>query len=676
MKTYKNPIKKQEDLADPFVLRYNGKYYLYSTNPGVSCWSSKDLVNWELEGDAISKDEFLGLVPFAPEVVYWNGTFYMYTSPHGFGHYVLASSSPTGPFRKITDNVGHNIDISIFIDDDGTWYAYWADERGIVGCKMKSPTEFGDAVLVGAYLHGWTEGPFVVKKDGKYHLTYTGNHYLSKGYRIHAAISDTPLGPYRDNAYNPVVVCTEGDVVGLGHSCTVLAPDLHTYYVIYHNLNPDKTRDLNIDPVVFRQEGAYVLGPTTTDMQAPGKPDYQDDFTGDAGDEWRISSGKWAVAEGFRVSEEGICAVNMMSLPVSGAAEFHIAALEGTEHYGLLFPGSNELRLEINSITNRISLYDAFGIQAEASLPYPYLHEALHVIRLEYGRSLTVYVDNLKRLTADFTPGGHRFGYYADGRLRMGSTSFQDLEKVVLIYPTPCIAPCDSEIMFETKQQGWNQIAAIGCKNTTGQIEVDQRRVSAENEEKGNNVLYFLCQLKPGIHRLNIGNLMADHIAISAYYGSETEEIHVSNLGPYDKYCGKKKQTDGIVTAHFKVSDCLPGWQAGVLFRAGNLSDGGEGDDKKLGTNFFIGYRVSMSEQGIRLWKHRYDERLLAEAYGGYGDEIHLQIEMKDNRIVVGVGGTTLIQYQDSEPIMSGYHGFHVRNCRIKDGSINFCTVV
>jgi beta-xylosidase len=229
MNTYCNPIKKQGDFADPFVLRYNGRYYLYGTNPDVRCWSSEDLVNWTLEGATVLEDEFPELVPFAPEVVYWNGAFYMYTSPHGFGHYVLKSDSPTGPFRKITGNVGHSIDFSIFIDDDGQWYTYWADDRGLVGCKMASPTEFGEEVLIGAYLYGWTEGPFIVKKDGKYHLTYTGNHFLSKGYRINAAIADHPLGPYHDDPYNPVIICTEGDVVGLGHSSTVLGPDLHTH---------------------------------------------------------------------------------------------------------------------------------------------------------------------------------------------------------------------------------------------------------------------------------------------------------------------------------------------------------------------------------------------------------------------------------------------------------------
>ena len=73
MATYRNPIARAGDFADPFVLRHDGRYYLYCTNPDVRCWSSSDLVDWQLEGPTIEPDAFPGLVPFAPEVVYADG---------------------------------------------------------------------------------------------------------------------------------------------------------------------------------------------------------------------------------------------------------------------------------------------------------------------------------------------------------------------------------------------------------------------------------------------------------------------------------------------------------------------------------------------------------------------------------------------------------------------------
>ena len=54
--------------------------------------------------------------PFAPEVIYFNGMFYMISSPSGNGHYVFESESPEGPFSAISGNIGKSIDGSYFID--------------------------------------------------------------------------------------------------------------------------------------------------------------------------------------------------------------------------------------------------------------------------------------------------------------------------------------------------------------------------------------------------------------------------------------------------------------------------------------------------------------------------------------------------------------------------------
>ncbi|MGE3448407.1 MAG: family 43 glycosylhydrolase [Microbacteriaceae bacterium] len=270
--TYSNPIARDGDFADPFVLRHDGRYYLYCTNPDVRCWSSNDLLTWRLEGATIEEDAFPGLVPFAPEVVYADGAFYMYTSPSGHGHFVLRADSPTGPFSPVSGNVGHAIDGNVLIDDDGRWYFYWAGDEGIWGCEMSSPTDFGEPVLTGIHMNGWTEGPFVSKRDGVYYMTLTGNHYLSSGYRIDAASSDHPLTGWVPDPRNPILVAAEGPAVGLGHSSSVWGPDLVSTWLIYHNINPDASRDLDIDRQIWDGRRIEVLGPSTT-APAPAAPD-------------------------------------------------------------------------------------------------------------------------------------------------------------------------------------------------------------------------------------------------------------------------------------------------------------------------------------------------------------------------------------------------------------------
>lgn len=99
IKTYTNPIAsvlrdgetwQNYGIGDPFVMRYDGKYYLYpSTKDGstqIKCWSSEDLVNWTYEGVCCSDETCTGA--YAPEVCYYNGMFYMYSSPAGKGHYI------------------------------------------------------------------------------------------------------------------------------------------------------------------------------------------------------------------------------------------------------------------------------------------------------------------------------------------------------------------------------------------------------------------------------------------------------------------------------------------------------------------------------------------------------------------------------------------------------------
>src|ERR1039458_6553069 len=48
-KTYRNPLLPEREIADPFVLRMDGKYYLYPTTDsrGYEVFVSDDLVHWE-----------------------------------------------------------------------------------------------------------------------------------------------------------------------------------------------------------------------------------------------------------------------------------------------------------------------------------------------------------------------------------------------------------------------------------------------------------------------------------------------------------------------------------------------------------------------------------------------------------------------------------------------------
>ncbi|MDR0832311.1 MAG: family 43 glycosylhydrolase, partial [Bacillales bacterium] len=242
-------------IGDPFVMRFNGTYYLYASTldseNGIRAWHSADLINWSKvqaeglpEGYVVSLDDYTSRAAYAPEVYYYNGTFYLYTSPGGSGHYVYTATAPEGPFIRATDNFGLSIDGSVLIDDDEQMYFTRANSGDIRIHRMDDMLSVRSASLAldNTNLGGWTEGSYILKRDGYYYLTYTGNHVASDGYRVSYSYSQAN-NIYDRNAFTygvdlPILLnTTDVDVKGVGHSSTVLGPDLDSHYIVYHNLN-------------------------------------------------------------------------------------------------------------------------------------------------------------------------------------------------------------------------------------------------------------------------------------------------------------------------------------------------------------------------------------------------------------------------------------------------------
>ena len=153
----------------------------------------------------------------------------MYTSPAGRGHYVLTADKPEGPFVKATDNFGLSIDGSVLIDDDEQMYFTYASDNGIIMARMNDMLSVNTSklpLLLNTSIGGWTEGPYILKRDGIYYLTFTGNHVASDGYRIAYATANTLEGGYDYNftraVNNPLALGTETELKGIGHSSTVL----------------------------------------------------------------------------------------------------------------------------------------------------------------------------------------------------------------------------------------------------------------------------------------------------------------------------------------------------------------------------------------------------------------------------------------------------------------------
>ena len=292
--------------ADPFVLRHDDLYYAYGTGPRdasgrqfvVLC--SPDLVNWEQLPNALQAVAGWENKPhWAPEVAFANDKFWMYYSADegadDASHRlrVAVADAPGGPFqdagRFLLDNPGFSIDASPFRDPQtGTWYLFYARDffDGRVGTGTAMVPLSQDMMSVAGepsiavrasndwqiYEHNRThygrvwdawhtvEGPFVVYKDARYYLFYSGGKWESAGYGVSFAVADNPAGPWMDYGDRPHVLQGNAKVIGPGHCSVVLAPDDQTHVCCYHAWNAARTkRQLCVDEIEWTADGPRVI---------------------------------------------------------------------------------------------------------------------------------------------------------------------------------------------------------------------------------------------------------------------------------------------------------------------------------------------------------------------------------------------------------------------------------
>ncbi len=420
----KKIMGQNQECPDPFVLRFDGKYYLYFTKGGrkLYAYCSSDLLHYEevdnhvLEKGVIydyDKDENHpeSETPFAPEVTYYDGTFYMVASPSGNGHYIFSSSSPIGPFRCISKNIDRKIDGSFFLDGDENIYLYAAFDDALKVYSVSDDfKEIGkkETFLSPCHLGRWNEGPYMLRRYGRYYLTYCGAHFLSTDYRVDYATSKVGCDLFSPLFYtrqDTILVSTKKDFYGLGHSCTVLGPDLDSYFLVYHNLMDDKRRFYNISRLSFYSDRLAVNG------ARPNEIPY-------------IEKAKTVMDSDHLVEEKGAYLLDAFSNDTF-SVEFNnvgegrmVFSYLDTNHYGYLdFKG--------DKIILGKKLFDEEVLKV-IPLKKKYRLDVVHSFLLQYREGyVALYFDHMEKLAmypASFEPG--KVGYLTDNRFeRILSTS-------------------------------------------------------------------------------------------------------------------------------------------------------------------------------------------------------------------------------------------------------------
>lgn len=311
---YQNPLGIT-GIGDPFILPADGKYYMYSTN-GNTCFeafSTDTLSKWQQEDKftALEHAPWGSSKHWAPEVYTYGGRYVILYScvkagPKEAYHHVLGigfADTPEGPFipseNPLLDLGFSIIDASLFVDDDGTPYLYYARDCSqnlvdgvyrsyIYGARLSTNllTLLEEPTLLLAPSQSWeytsmnqnklwNEGPNVRKHNDKYYLFYSANCFSSKNYGVGVAVSSTPLGPFEKDARNPILTYAEdkvGDVLvsGPGHNSffTIGAEVFSSYHVHTIRTAPSGNRQLAYDRSGYHADGtAYIAGPTTASWQ-------------------------------------------------------------------------------------------------------------------------------------------------------------------------------------------------------------------------------------------------------------------------------------------------------------------------------------------------------------------------------------------------------------------------
>ena len=752
---YKNHIEIegqwQSGIGDPFVMRYNGKYYLYPSTPGghngIKVFTSDDMINWEYAGFAVSEDEPTVCGAYAPEVKYYNGWFYMCQSRDGKGHYIYRSAYPDKDFRLFSKsdvgtegdigygNLGMSIDGSFYIDEDGKLYIIHTSlPAGLVINEITdpeniSPNTLGTGVNVAdANLHHWIEGPGTFRRGDKTYLTYTGNHVVSRGYRIAYSYIDgkVKFDKMTQPAENVLFIDSESDHYGLGHSSNVYGPNLDSIYTPYHN-HISNGRRYNVDRY-FVSGGLVTANGNTHDYII--KPENPDAFV-KSGDELTANGDGYYLngeTEGFFT------------------AEFNFNL---TDEQKLIFGEKQDSRYTVEFNGNTVRLVKTVSGKrteiAERTFERNFAKDKLCNVRIENGDGIGyVYVNDMKAFGYEAEKSDGKVGYAVkDGVYYtavvnevFGTSDFETAKNFPTEFPATTYAKgeyrgfaiADAKVVKKGIRVGEKQsVKEIGDFNavvlkkgdwvkygidvsSAGEYYITAK-VSAEtsakikikigdkefirNIEKSKDASAetvnvplgkILCDKGLSVMKVEVTEGKAEIVSFksvlmqnsatmsaggfeSVYGSTEITDNYTKVIGtglPSVAYAKDVTVTDFKVNCSLKVSE-EAGNNLGIMIRAKDFSY-----HKDQASQAWRGYYLQISGNLAVLYRYDYgDEMLAAIPFDPNNGNITVEIECVAEKITVKINGASM-SARDDYAFLSGHLGLYSVNGEITLKSIEY----
>ena len=310
------------DAHDPVAAFCDGRYYVFTTGMGIM--SSADLVKWRFEGRVLDEipqwaaDKGFRGMPWAPDVFYHDGTYYVYYSYSHFGKNISAigvvtnkTLNPESPDYKWEDkgmivesipgrDEWNAIDANVIMDDNGeAWLSFGSFWRGLKMFKldetltrMAEPqvwfpicrrpegtaedTSKTDTAVTADPRgkdfdagNGAVEAPFIFKHDGWYYL-FASYDLCCRGekstYNVVVGRSKEVTGPYFDkdgvsmmNSGGTTVAKGNEQFAGVGHCSVYTFGDKDYIFMHGYDKDQDYRSKLLVRELTWSEDGWPIV---------------------------------------------------------------------------------------------------------------------------------------------------------------------------------------------------------------------------------------------------------------------------------------------------------------------------------------------------------------------------------------------------------------------------------
>jgi Beta-xylosidase len=262
----------RREAADPSVILFKGKYYLFASKSG-GYWASDNLLNWFF----ITTPD-LPLEDYAPTALVMNDAVYFMA----LDRRIYKSTDPqNGHWQIAKDSIDiYTGDPCLFRDEDGRIYLYHGvtNSKPIRGIELDKQTlnPIGtekNLIAANPKIYGWErtgdyntetkkpflEGAWMTKHDGKYYLQYATPGTQYKSYSDGLYIGESPLGPFKVADNNPFSYKPEGFICSAGHSSTFQDKYGNYWHMVTMliGIKHRFERRLGLFPAFFDKDGTF-----------------------------------------------------------------------------------------------------------------------------------------------------------------------------------------------------------------------------------------------------------------------------------------------------------------------------------------------------------------------------------------------------------------------------------